>query len=735
MTQLKPKVSIIIVHYQNQKVLFNCLASIKKTGSKIKYEVIVVDNDEQKTIKQELKKKFPQTKYIASAGNLGYAAGNNLGAKQAKAKYLFILNPDTKILKNSIDELVKFLDKNKKTAVVAPLLVNARKKPYPLQGTSKLTPLKAIFSMSFISRLFPNNPIAKTYWVKGQQIKQPISVDVVPGSAFMIRKSVFKKLKGFDENFFLYFEESDLCQRLKTKGYQLYILPQGKVIHYWASCTSQSDKIKHIFNQSRFYFFKKHYSLLSAFVVEFFTRISLEVLALIFILGLATWLRFYRLPELMTFIGDQGRDYLAARNMVLTNKWPLVGIPSSVPWLKQGVLFIWMIALSFKLGGFHPMTPAIMTSTLGVLTVYLTYKLFSSKLSKLTSLIATLITATSPLMVIHSRMAYHISPIPLFSLLYLFSLIKLKDKKINIFWPAFLWSILFQFELVTAPLILLIPIIFYLNKIKPNKKHIFSFLSAITIPMLPKIIYDLTHGFKQTLGFIAWLGYRFLSFFGFKGQHTVSLNSLKQVTLTTFNHWQKLVIHNSPQIALLITLFIVFAIAHKLIKTKKLKPYFIVVLIYEAVIMLSFYFHQAPSEAYFPVLFPIWILSIAWAIEQFPKKLIYLFFLLLAFYNAQYLYKNNFLGYGPTLTQRLEVTKFIKQKTHQQSFKLKNYPTFVQYPSHLDNYRYLLWWLDSPEDPQAEQSFSIYQDNPQDFKFLPSTTTYHFKKIKLIKHD
>ena len=128
----------------------------------------------------------------------------------------------------------------------------------------------------------------------------------------------------------------------------------------------------------------------------------------------------------MTFIGDQGKDYLTARDMVLTNQPALVGIASSVPWLYQGPFFIWLLALVFKLTGFNPIHPAILTAVLGVLTVYLVYKFSHSRL-------AALIMAASPLAVVHSRLAYHISPIPLFSILYLFAL-----QNLSVGWTFFL---------------------------------------------------------------------------------------------------------------------------------------------------------------------------------------------------------------------------------------------------------------------------------------------------------
>jgi GT2 family glycosyltransferase len=665
---MKPKLSVITVHYKNKKVLNNCLKSIKK-NLKIKHEVIVVDNDKD---------------------NIGFGAGCNKGAKLAQANYLLFLNPDTLLLPNSIKPLINYLEKNIKTAAVAPLLLDSKQKPYPIQGTSTLTPLKAIFGLSFINKLWPNNPISKKYWVNIENKTKQIPVKVLPGSAFLIRKSIFNKFKGFDEKFFLYFEESDLFKRITDKGHKLFILPSAKLVHYWGKSTPKTDYIQKIFNTSRFYYLKKHFGFPQAVLAESFLRLTPEIIALSLILLLSIWLRFYHLSTFMTFIGDQGRDYLAARDMLLTGKWPLVGIPSSVPWLFQGSLFIWFIALALKLGSFNPVAPAILTSTLGVLTVYLTYKLAKSFTDLKPALVTALVAATSPLIVLHSRMPYHISPIPLFSILYLIAL-----SSNSILWSFFLSGVLLQLELTTLPLLLLAIYHFYKQKIKFSPKFLVFFL-----PFLPKIIYDFNHGFKQTLGFAAWLGYRLLSFINPTSDHGLGQASRINVLKTIFKYYQKFVAWDQPLIAGLVALLVITSLVKSKNKHKKLITNFILLN------FLAFFIHGGPSEAYFPVLLPIFAISIGLALHHYKKPLLYLSFIILALYNSYYLVKHDFISYGPTLSLRLNVVKMIKSKNT--PYQLKN-PEEVEFKSHLDNYRYLLWWQNFDEDKTSNLHITIYE--------------------------
>ena len=245
---MKPLVSIIIVKYQSEEYLADCLTSI---GKNPKWEIIIIDNDQE---------------------NVGYGAGCNRGVEKAKGKYLFFLNPDTVVQSGAIEELIWFLENNEDVGISAPLLLDKDKKQYSFQGTDELTPLTAIFAFSFINKFWPNNPISKKYWLVDWDKKSPREIAVVPGTALMIRRVVFRKVGGFDENFFLYFEESDLCKRVRKAGWKIFFQPKAKVIHFWGKSGEGKKENKKIFRESRFYFLKKHYGFLPSLLVEIFLR-------------------------------------------------------------------------------------------------------------------------------------------------------------------------------------------------------------------------------------------------------------------------------------------------------------------------------------------------------------------------------------------------------------------------------------------------------------------------------
>jgi len=265
------KVSIVIVSFKKNLELFACLKSIYQYPLNYSFEVNVVDNAQDKKLENNLNRKFPKVQYIKSPINGGYGAGNNLGVKNSQGEYILILNPDTKFIDKSMNNLVVFLDTHKKATIVGPNLIHSNGVVFSQLGSRILTPLRAIFSLSIINKLLPNNPIAKNYWMYDTRLDILRRVDVVPGSGLLVRRKDFKAIGGFDENFFMYFEESDLCKRLSGEK---YINPEAQIIHYWSPGDPGTLASEKIFRKSRFYYFKKHYGIIWAIIVDFVTRLG-----------------------------------------------------------------------------------------------------------------------------------------------------------------------------------------------------------------------------------------------------------------------------------------------------------------------------------------------------------------------------------------------------------------------------------------------------------------------------
>ena len=291
MAKIKPTLSVIIVNYGSFLILRRLILSVYNSRIKSKFEIIVVDNNPDNEVKKELKKLKTEIRYVKSPGNIGYAKGNNLGAKYAQGKYLLIINPDTLVKRGTIDNLINFLNKNPSAAIAGPSFLYPNGEVIDYKGSKILTPLHAIFVLSIFNKIWPGNPVSKDYLLKNIDQKVPTEVGVVSGTAFLIRKDVFVKVGGFDINFFLFFEEADICKRVKEVGYKIYVVPKAVIVHDWEPAEGGKELNKH-YRKSRFYYFNKHYGLASAILVSFFTSISKRHLIIFLMLLLIAILYF-----------------------------------------------------------------------------------------------------------------------------------------------------------------------------------------------------------------------------------------------------------------------------------------------------------------------------------------------------------------------------------------------------------------------------------------------------------
>lgn len=700
-------VSIIIVHFNVKKELFNCIESIISTKPKVSYEIIVVDNDEKSGLRNKVKSKFSKVKYIKSPANIGYGAGNNLGAKFANGEYFFFLNPDTIVFPNTVDELVSFMQKEKTTGILSPLLIGTNGEPYQ-QGAKKLRVLEGIISLSFINKLIPNNPISKRYFLSSWNKKNVKEVDVVPGTALVIRRKLFEEIGGFDERFFLFFEEFDLCNRVKKLGYKIFILPSAKIKHIWGSSTKKSNlDLKKIFKNSRFYYFRKHYGIFSALFVELFASFGKKQLMLASILSVGVFLRLYRLDETMTFIGDVGWFYLSARDMILKGEIPLVGITSSHIWLHQGPFWTYILAVLLWLFNFNPLSGGIFAAIFGIFTILAVYKVGKETFSDKAGLISSLLYSTSPVVVMNERTPYHTSFISFFTVLLFFSICKWIKGRI-IFFPfsILLLQILYNFELAAQVLwgIIFVILIFGIWKRKEwtigllRTKTILLSILAFLIPMMPVMIYDFSHGFPQTFKFLLWIPYRILKHMNLLVELVPSTHEESFLSTLLFfkEFYQKLIFPSSNLLSLFVFIVCIVVVGVHIYKKRALSISVILLSLFMLIPFVGFLINKTPSEAYLPVLFPTIIIFTGWIINkiiEFRKITIYavIFLFAMTIFNATFVIIN--ILNDSSYKNRIRAAKEIIKKTEEKNYNLVGKGRGSEFESFTMNYEYLIWWL------------------------------------------
>ncbi len=263
--------SIIIVNFNAKEYIKNCLDSLFADLTSLTYEVIVVDNNSNDGSVEMLKKRYPYVKLIANTANLGFAAANNQGVHASRGRYLLLLNPDTKVLPKSIDILFKFMQTHTNIGIAAPMLLN---NDLSLQRSCRDFPgLWYDFKKAFgISKYLPSHPLFGRIHIdrwdhdKTQMVNQPM------GACLLVRRKALQGDDIFDTRFYMYYEEVDLCYRLRKNNWLVYFIPDAKVIHYVGRSYSQNmPRMIFYMYWSKFLFYRKHYNLLKQSALYFLT--------------------------------------------------------------------------------------------------------------------------------------------------------------------------------------------------------------------------------------------------------------------------------------------------------------------------------------------------------------------------------------------------------------------------------------------------------------------------------
>lgn len=268
------QVSIIIVSYNTKELTGNCLDSIYKKTEDINYEIIVVDNASIDGSQDMIKQEFKEVILIESNENLGFGKANNLGIERAKGKYVFLLNSDTILLNNAVKIFYDFMEKNAKIGVCGGNLYNEDMTEQASYGNfPKLS--QQLLSTFLMYKIFPK--IYKKYFALSDGIvEKEKSVDFICGADMFISKKVLDEVGYFDKDFFMYYEETELCYRIRKVKYDIKIIPDAKIIHLCGKSMGDdiSDKKFLMVEESKYKYFKKNYGVIGYFIIKKLINVS-----------------------------------------------------------------------------------------------------------------------------------------------------------------------------------------------------------------------------------------------------------------------------------------------------------------------------------------------------------------------------------------------------------------------------------------------------------------------------
>lgn len=249
-----------MVNYNTKDLTLDAVTSVFSSVQDPDFvvEVIVVDNASVDGSAEAIRARFPDICVVRSEENIGFGRGNNLGATHATGNALFLLNTDTIVRPGAIETLYRSLNTSAKRGIVGPFLENPDGS-YQCSMISFPTVWRTFCTFFWLDRIFPRIPLfADGQMTHADPLKEH-DVDVINGAAMMIRRELYEKIEGFDPEYFMYYEESDLCKRVAELGYQARYTPSARVLHLISqSSRSHPWWFHHILRRSRMIYARKH---------------------------------------------------------------------------------------------------------------------------------------------------------------------------------------------------------------------------------------------------------------------------------------------------------------------------------------------------------------------------------------------------------------------------------------------------------------------------------------------
>jgi len=274
------KLAVIIVNYNVEYFLEQCLSSVEKALQQVTHEVYVVDNNSVDGSVAMVRDKFPWVKVIANTENVGFSKANNQAIQESNAEYVLLLNPDTVVEEDTFIKSVSFMDENPEAGGLGVRMVDGKGQFLPESKRGLPTPQVAFFKIFGLSKLFSKSKRFNRYHLGHLNEFETHEIDVLSGAFMLMRKSVLEKIGLLDETFFMYGEDIDLSYRIQVGGYKNFYFPETRIIHYKGESTKKgSINYVFVFYKAMVIFAKKHFSQNHAKTFSFLIHLAIYLRA------------------------------------------------------------------------------------------------------------------------------------------------------------------------------------------------------------------------------------------------------------------------------------------------------------------------------------------------------------------------------------------------------------------------------------------------------------------------
>jgi GT2 family glycosyltransferase len=368
----KYKIAVIIVNYNVEFFLEQCLNSVQKALENVSGQVFVIDNNSIDGSVEMVERKFPQFNLIANKDNKGFSKANNQGILLADAEYILLLNPDTVVEEDTFSKVIEYMDAHPKTGGLGVRMLDGKGQFLPESKRGLPSPAVAFYKIFGLSKLFPKSKKFGQYHAGHLSEFETNEIDILSGAFMLMRKEAIDKVGLLDEAFFMYGEDIDLSYRIQKGGYNNVYFPETRIIHYKGESTKKSSvNYVFVFYKAMIIFAKKHFSQKNAKLFSFFIH-----LAIYFRAFLAISARFIK----QSFLPIVDFCVILFGFNILSNQWKVeqISFPETITHIAfPAYALIWILSILFHGGYDAPLKikKFIKGNLIGTLIILVVYAL------------------------------------------------------------------------------------------------------------------------------------------------------------------------------------------------------------------------------------------------------------------------------------------------------------------------------------------------------------------------
>ena len=373
----KYKLSIIVVNYNVEYFLDQCLHSVKSAINNLACEVIIVDNASIDGSLEMIHSKYDDFKLLENKINVGFSKANNQAIKKAEGEYILLLNPDTIVAEDSFDRVISFMDKTPDAGGLGVKMIDGKGNFLPESKRGLPSPMVAFYKISGLSKLFPKSKRFGQYHLGHLPQNETNEIDILSGAFMLMRSKTLDEVGLLDEDFFMYGEDIDLSYRILKGGYKNYYYSETEIIHYKGESTKKSSvNYVFVFYKAMVIFAKKHFSSNRAGLFSVLINFAIYLRA-----SLAITSRLLK----RLFLPVIDLTYIIVGLFALTNYWKMSNIEFPENLNKYSIpiyAFIWVITVFFNGGYDKPLKlfKFLKGAILGTLLILIAYAILPKSL-------------------------------------------------------------------------------------------------------------------------------------------------------------------------------------------------------------------------------------------------------------------------------------------------------------------------------------------------------------------